>query len=136
LIRVPVREGLVSKFKVGTFLDAQLEALNRTLRAEVREVIPSVDTASRTVSIDACLVGDLTGVIPGMFARCELTIGTDEALLVPQEAVTQIGQLDYLTVKTPTGAVEQLITTAPYSDQQLRIISGVSAGDSYRTGTK
>ena len=136
LVRVPVREGLVSTVKAGTILDVNLESLKRSIRAEVREVIPSVDAGSRTVSVDACLIGDLKGVIPGMFARCELAIGTDDALLVPREAVKEIGQLDYLTVKTPTGAVDQLVTTTPYSDKQVRIISGVQTGDSYRNGAK
>jgi len=136
LVRVPVREGLVRTVKAGTVLDVNLESLNRSIRAEVREVIPSIDAGSRTVSVDACLIGDLKGVIPGMFARCELAIGTDDALLVSREAVKEIGQLDYLTVKTPTGAVDQLVTTTPYSDKQVRIISGVQAGDSYRNGVK
>ena len=134
LVRVPVREGLVRTVKAGTILDVNLESLNRAIRAEVREVIPSIDAGSRTVSVDACLIGDLKGVIPGMFARCELAIGTDDALLVPREAIKEIGQLDYLTVKTPTGAVDQLVTTTPYSDKQVRLISGVRAGDSYRNG--
>ena len=136
LVRVPVREGLVHTVKAGTFLDVTLEALNRSIRAEIREVIPSIDAGSRTVSVDACLIGDLKGVLPGMFARCELAIGTDDALLVPREAVKEIGQLDYLTVKTPTGAVDQLVTTTPYAENQVRIISGVQSGDSYRKGAK
>ena len=75
-------------------------------------------------------------MIPGMFARCELGIGTEDAFLVPREAVKEIGQLDYLPVKTPTGAVDQLVATTPYSDKQVRIISGVRAGDFYRNGGK
>ena len=133
LIRVPVREGLVRAVKVGMFLEVSLESLNRSIRAEVREIIPSVDVGSRTVSVDACLVGDLKGVIPGMFARCELAMGTEEALLVSKEAVRQVGQLDYLTVKTPTGMVDQLVTTAPHSEKLVRVISGVRAGDVYRS---
>ncbi len=136
LVRVPVREGLVRTVKAGTSLDVNLEALNRSIRAEVREVIPSVDAGSRTVSVDACLIGDLTGVLPGMFARCEMAIATEEALLVPRDAVKEIGQLDYLTVKTPTGAVDQLVATTPHAEKQVRIISGVRAGDSYRNRVK
>jgi HlyD family secretion protein len=121
--------------KVGSFLEARLESLDRNLRAEVREVIPSVDVGSRSFSVDACLIGDVKGVIPGMFARCEVAIGTEEALMVSQRAIKQIGQLDYLTVKTPTGAVNQLVTTAPSSAGQVRILSGLRAGDLYQEVT-
>jgi RND family efflux transporter MFP subunit len=132
LIRVPLRENLVRTVKIGTFLDVYLESLDRNVRAEVREVIPSVDVGSRSFSVDACLIGDLKGVLPGMFARCEVVIGTEAALLVPRMAIKQIGQLDYLTVKTPTGAVDQLVTTAPYSAKFVRILSGLHAGDLYQ----
>jgi RND family efflux transporter MFP subunit len=134
MIRLPVREGLVSKIKAGTFLQVHLGALERVLRAEVREVIPSVDVGSRSFSVDACLIGDIKGVLPGMSARCELALGTEEVLLVSTEAVKQIGQLSYLTVKTSTGAVEQLVTITPHSEKQVRLISGVQAGDLYQTG--
>jgi len=135
LIRVPLRENLVRTVKSGSFLEARLESLDRNLRAEVREVIPSVDIGSRSFSVDACLIGDLKGVIPGMFARCEVAIGTEEALIVSQRAIKQIGQLDYLTVKTSTGAVDQLVTTAPSSAGQVRILSGLRAGDLYQEVT-
>jgi len=135
MIRVPLRENLVRTVKVGSFLEARLESLDRNLRAEVREVIPSVDVGSRSFSVDACLIGDVKGVIPGMFARCEVAIGTEEALMVSQRAIKQIGQLDYLTVKTPTGAVDQLVTTAPSSAGQVRILSGLRAGDLYQEVT-
>jgi RND family efflux transporter MFP subunit len=135
MIRVPLRENLVRTVKAGTFLDVYLESLDRKLRAEVREVIPSVDVGSRSFSVDACLIGDLKGVIPGMFARCEVAIGMETVLLVSRSAIKQIGQLNYLTVKTPTGAVEQLVTTAPHLADQVRVLSGLRAGDLYQEVT-
>jgi len=132
LIRVPLRENLVRTVKSGTLLDVYLESLDRKLRAEVREVIPSVDVGSRSFSVDACLIGDLKGVIPGMFARCEVAIGMETVLLVSRSAIKQIGQLNYLTVKTSTGAVEQLVTTVPHSTEQARVLSGLRAGDFYK----
>jgi RND family efflux transporter MFP subunit len=132
LIRVPLRENLVRTVKSGTLLDVYLESLDRKLRAEVREVIPSVDVGSRSFSVDACLIGDLKGVIPGMFARCEVAIDIESVLLVPRTAIKQIGQLNYLTIKTPTGAVDQLVTTAPHSAEQVRVLSGLRAGDLYK----
>jgi hypothetical protein len=95
-------------------------------------VIPSVDVGSRSFSVDACLIGDLKGVIPGMFARCEVAIDIESVLLVPRTAIKQIGQLNYLTIKTPTGAVDQLVTTAPHSAEQVRVLSGLRAGDLYK----
>ncbi|MGE4563807.1 MAG: efflux RND transporter periplasmic adaptor subunit [Victivallaceae bacterium] len=130
-LRLPIREGLVSGLKVGETLNVRIEALNRDLKAEIREIIPSVDPGSRTFAIDACLVGDTAGVMPGMFAVCQLPIGSRTILPVPASAVRRVGQLEYLTVRTPSGPVEQYITTAPYRDGSLEIISGAQAGDEY-----
>lgn len=130
-LRVPIRESLVSRLQRGEKLRVYIEALKRHLVAEIKEVVPSVDPGSRTFSIDGCLVGDTAGVMPGMFAVCEVEIGTESILVVPAAAVRRVGQLEYLTVKTPSGAVEQYITTAPYGNGRLRIISGVSAGVFY-----
>jgi len=130
-LRLPVREGLVASLKVGEKLKVRIEALNRDLEAEIREIIPSVDPGSRTFAIDACLVGDTAGVMPGMFAVCRVPIGSKAMLPVPAAAVRRVGQLEYLTVRTPSGPVEQYITTAPYRDGYLEIISGAQAGDDY-----
>lgn len=130
-LRIPVREGLVSKLKQGEKFDVQIEALNRTLSAEIREVIPSVDLGSRTFSVDACLKGDTTAVMPGMFAVCGIITGTETVLTVPTEAVRRVGQLEYLTVKTASGPVEQYICTVPYRSGRVKVVSGVKAGDFY-----
>lgn len=130
-LRIPIREGLIAKLKIGEKFPVEIEALERKLTAEITEIIPAVDPGSRTFSIDATLSGDTAGVMPGMFALCQVEIGSETILAVPATAVRRVGQLEYLTVKTPSGAVEQYIATTPYRDGLLKIVSGVSAGAFY-----
>lgn len=130
-LRIPVREGLVARLKSGGKFDVRIEALNRSLSAEIREVIPAVDPGSRTFSVDACLLGNTVAVMPGMFAVCEIVIGTESILSVPAEVVRRVGQLEYLTVKTASGPVEQYISSIPYGNGRVKIISGIKAGDFY-----
>lgn len=131
VLRIPVREGLVSRLKPGAKFEVRFEALSRTLAAEIREVIPSVDPGSRTFSVDACLVGDTSAIMPGMFAVCGIGIGDETVLTVPAKAVRRVGQLQYLTVKTASGPVDQYISSVPYGNGRVKIISGLKAGDFY-----
>ncbi|MGL6195645.1 MAG: efflux RND transporter periplasmic adaptor subunit [Thermoguttaceae bacterium] len=131
-LRIPIREGLVSKLKVGEKLNVKIEALNRSLAAEIKEIIPSVDPGSRTFSINACLLGDTAGIMPGMFAICQVEIGTENILPIAATSVRHVGQLEYLIVKTSSGAVEQFITTSPLRNGMLKIVSGAQAGIFYK----
>ncbi len=130
-LRIPIREGLISRLKIGEKLNVRIEALNRELTAKITEIIPSVDPGSRTFSIDAALLGDTSEIMPGMFALCAVEVGTEKIVPVPANAVRRVGQLEYLIVKTPSGPVPQYITTAPYRDGVLKIVSGAKAGEWY-----
>lgn len=130
-LRIPIREGLISRLKTGEKLNVRIEALDRELTARITEIIPSVDPGSRTFSIDATLLGDTSEIMPGMFALCAVEVGTEKILPIPAKAVRRVGQLEYLIVKTPSGPVLQYITTAPYRDGALKIVSGAKAGEWY-----
>ena len=132
-LRVPVRENLLGKIKIGDMLEVFVESTGKRYSAEVKEVIPSVDPGSRTFIVNACLSGDTTGLMPGMFARCEVPVGEKEILAVPMSAVHKIGQLEYLTVRANDGkAVRQLIKTAPIvGKNDLEILSGATSGEKY-----
>lgn len=130
--RVPVREGLVTRIKIGDILHARIESTGKTYPAEVREIVPSVDAGSRSFLVNACLQGDTAGLMPGMFAVCEIPTGSRNILTVPKAAVQQIGQLEYLEVKNADGQpIRQLIKTTPAGDHMLEIISGAAPGDEY-----
>jgi len=132
-LRVPIRENLLGKIKMGDVLEVSVESTGKRYSAEVKEIIPSVDPGSRTFIVNACLSGDTKGLMPGMFARCEVPVGEKKILAVPMRAVHKIGQLEYLTVRGNDGhAVRQLIKTAPVPGRkELEILSGALSGEQY-----
>lgn len=129
-LRLPVREGLVSKLTIGQALEAEIGALERPVRAVIAEIIPSVDPGSRTFQVNAPLSGDSAGIMPGMFARCKITVGEKKAVIIPDSAVRRVGQLEYVMVKGSDEAVAEVPVSTSTSESEgfLEVISGLTAG--------
>lgn len=132
-LRIPIREGLISKVKVGDVIEAKIESLGKMVKAEIIEIIPSVDPGSRTFQINASVASDRKGVMPGMFARAQIQVGQKEAIIVPESALKRIGQLEYILIKNADGRPREIMVSTVASEQDgFRVIlSGLQAGDQY-----
>jgi RND family efflux transporter MFP subunit len=128
LLEAPIREGLVTRLKVGDKLPVTLDALGLKLEAEVREIVPSVDAGSRTFLAKLCLP-PTEGVMPGMFGTVTLSLGVRQALLVPESALLRAGQLEYVNVVTGGRAARVLVRTAPAGGGRVEVLAGLKAGD-------
>lgn len=132
-IRIPVREGMVSKIAIGETLPIQIGALAKMVQAEIREIIPSVDPGSRTFQISALLLGNTAGVMPGMFAECPIPVGEKSMIIIPQVAFRTVGQLEYIMIKGRDGnPIQQMVTSIPLPGGEGReVVSGIREGDLY-----
>ena len=128
LLEAPLREGLVTRVKVGDKLPVTLDALGRKFEAEIREIVPSVDAGSRTFLTKLCLP-QTEGVMPGMFGTVSLNLGERQALLVPEAALVRAGQLEYVNVVIGGRTVRVLVRTAPADAGCVEILAGLQAGD-------
>ncbi|MDD5597477.1 MAG: efflux RND transporter periplasmic adaptor subunit [Victivallaceae bacterium] len=128
MLYVPLRESLVSAVKIHDKIKFHVESLKRSLTGEVKEIVPAVDPGSRTFLIKMCILGDTKGLMPGMFGTLELQLGTEKAYIVPESALTRIGQLEYLTV-IKDGAVSKVPvrTVTEPEPGKLRVVSGIDS---------
>lgn len=131
-MRLQVPESLALKLKAGDILETRIESLDKTVPARVIEVSPAVDPGSRTFQVNTMLAGDAAGIMPGMFGRTSLKIGEKQAVVIPDSAIRRVGQLEYVTVRSSTGVVNDImVRTAPAAGGQREVISGLQAGDAY-----
>jgi RND family efflux transporter MFP subunit len=130
MLYVPIRESLVGHVKVGDTLPFRVGALDRNLSGEVREIVPAVDEGSRTFLIKVC-IGNAADLMPGMFGTLDLELYREPALLLPTNAIRQVGQLEYATVMDAVGQPRpRLIRTTPGSDPgHRRIATGLAVGE-------
>ena len=124
-----VRESVASKLAKGQSLFAEIDALKKRYPVVVDEIVPSADPGSRSFLVKVSLT-DGTGLYPGMFGRLMIPIGQVDKVLIPLAAVTRVGQLDFVVVKTQQGAVRRYVRLGqPSPDERVEIISGLKAGD-------
>ncbi len=130
LLEAPVRESLVREIAVGAAVPFDVPALGRTFAGEVREIVPAVDPRSRTFLVKICL-GESDELMPGMFGRMRLPLGTESAILVPAAAVLRTGQVEYVRVRDEGEARTRrvLVRTAEAPDGQRRVLAGLEPGD-------
>ncbi|NLF39220.1 efflux RND transporter periplasmic adaptor subunit, partial [bacterium] len=127
MLEVPVREGLVSRIKIGEQVPFTVDALGRTLYGELRETVPAVDPGSRTFMVRIC-IGEEPGLMPGMFGVLELPMGTRTAVVVPEDAVVRVGQLEYVRAQLGERTARLLVRTIPAGAGRREVVTGASPG--------
>jgi multidrug efflux pump subunit AcrA (membrane-fusion protein) len=128
-LEASVRESVASKLAKGQQLSAEIDALKKQYPVVVDEIVPSADPGSRSFLVKVSLA-DGSGLYPGMFGRLMIPLGQTEKITIPRAAVTQVGQLDFVTVKTKQGPVRRYERLGqPSPDERVEIISGLKAGE-------
>lgn len=128
-LEASVRESVASKLAKGQQLSAEIDALKKQYPVVVDEIVPSADPGSRSFLVKVSLA-DGSGLYPGMFGRLMIPIGQTEKIIIPLAAVTRVGQLDFVTVKTDQGPVRRYVRPGQRSpEKRVEIISGLKAGD-------
>ncbi len=123
-----VRESLIGKVEIGKPLEVMVGANNTLLRGIVEEVEPYADAKTRSFQVKVSLPA-VPGVFPGMFGRLLIPLDTVEAILIPREAVTVIGQLQYVEVLQDQNVQKVFVKTGKLKGSKVEIVSGLKSGD-------
>ena len=94
----------------------------------VVEIVPSVDSATRTFSAKIDLPV-LQGLRAGMFGRAAFAAGQREAVLVPEPAVLERGQIRSVYVVEGDTARLRFLTLGEARDNRREVLSGLTAGE-------
>ncbi|HEY2015020.1 MAG TPA: efflux RND transporter periplasmic adaptor subunit [Bryobacteraceae bacterium] len=127
-LEASVDESKLASVRVGQAVESVVEASDRKLTGRVSEVVPSVDSASRTylVKLDLPAGPQLRS---GMFGRAIFPLGVQKVLAIPAAALTERGQLQSVFVVEDGAAHTRLVTTGRRTREAVEVLSGLTAGE-------
>jgi len=127
-LEASIDESRLSLVRVDESVEVEIDGLNRTVTGRVAEVVPSVDAATRsfTVKIDLPM---LPGLRSGMFGRAGFAAGKREALVVPQSAILERGQIRSVYVVEGATARLRFVTLGEARGDRREVLSGLTAGE-------
>lgn len=128
-VEVPVRESLAVRLRVDDELRIEVPALAETLTGPIDEFVPFAEPGARTLLVKVRMPSD-DRLFSGLYARVAVPAGERSRLLVPAEAVTRIGQLEFVTVIEESGPARRMVTSGQrMADGRVDILSGLAAGE-------
>lgn len=113
---------------LGDRLPVRVGEMREALMAEVSEIEPSADAASRTFRVRLDLPEGV-GVRAGLFGRVTLPAGEWERLTVPASAVGRRGQMEWVWVVEDGRAALRLIRTGRSWGEATEVLSGLKEGE-------
>lgn len=119
-----IHKGMPATVKFDTYGDEEFTGT-------VSTVMPTVDAASRTFGVEILLANADSKVLPGMFGRVSLKLGTENRVVVPDKAVVkqQGSGNQYVYVLNPDGTVSyNLVELGQRLGAEYELISGVESG--------
>lgn len=141
---VPQRQ--LARVSLGSAVDIAFDAYpQKPFTGRVTSFSPLLDTATRNVSVEATMKNDKHEVLPGMFARVALYVGTTQHFLtVPQAAIAYnpYGATVFVLEEAKDSkdgkdaqgggglkARQSFVTTGATRGDQVAILKGLKEGD-------
>jgi multidrug efflux pump subunit AcrA (membrane-fusion protein) len=115
--------------RVGQELTVAVDALNRTFKGKIREIAPASDPETRTVLVKVSLQPD-PELVSGLFGRIEIPHGEYETLVIPANAVREVGQLPLVDILNPEGHPERrFVVLGERRGEMVEILSGLKENE-------
>ncbi|MFL6306324.1 MAG: efflux RND transporter periplasmic adaptor subunit [Candidatus Sulfotelmatobacter sp.] len=106
----------------------------RTFSGRIEEILPQVDTATRTVRVRLAIANPGLKLKPGMFVNVDVKASMGRQLVVPASAVLQSGTRQLVFLNRGNGSLEpKEITLGPRIGDELVVLKGLEAHQSIVT---
>jgi len=134
-VNADVYEYEVPFVKVGQTADMQLSYYaGKTYTGKITYIYPTVDPVSRTVKVRIEFANPHFELKPQMFANVQLKINYGKQISVPQEAVMDSGDKQYVFVVHEGGVFEpRMIQMGAKLEGNVVVLSGLKAGETIVT---
>lgn len=131
-LEAAVDESRSSLVRIGNRVSVRIDAIgDAEFFGIVSEVLPSSDTATRTLTVKIDLPANQL-LRSGLFGVARFPVEGREAIQLAESAIVRRGQLTGIYVVAQDGTAQfRIVTTGKTSDGMIEILSGVADGDEY-----
>lgn len=134
-IRITVPESEISRFSLNDSVSVDVKAAGyQNGEGFVATINDAGKRGSRQFTVEIMLpeLDDNSGVKSGMFAEVGLTIENDRAIIVPQSAIVDHGQLTGLyTLNDDSEVLLRWVRLGDTSGDNVEVLSGLREGESF-----
>lgn len=131
-VLIGINEAERSKISVGMPVSVEFDAFPEDkFDAKISRIYPSVDTQTRTFQAEVVIPNNGEKLFPGMFARCTVSLGVENHVVVPDRAVVkQTGSGNKYVYVYKNGKVSyNRVELGRRVDTYYELLSGVNNGD-------
>lgn len=121
----------VGRLRPGDSAQVTVDAYpGRSFNGRIDQILPQVDTTTRTVRVRLIFRNPGVALKPGMYVNVNIDVPLGRQLVIPASAVLQSGQQAIAFVDHGQGNLEpRTIQVGPQIDDSIVVLSGLKAGD-------
>lgn len=130
-LKIDVPEASIGKVALGQGISLQTTAYpDRNFAGTVARILPGLNTAARTLTVEAEVANPDGLLKPGQFATVRITQSKPEnAVMIPATAVRAEGDINKVYVVKDGAVREILVQTGLLENGLIQIKAGISEGD-------
>ncbi|MFQ3574343.1 MAG: HlyD family efflux transporter periplasmic adaptor subunit, partial [Thermodesulfovibrionales bacterium] len=118
-------ESMLGVIRVGSPVEVYVDALRTEYTTKVTEIIPSVDTKTRTFTAKIALPSK--NIRSGMYAKVKILLDKREGILINKGWIVKKGQLNGVYTVDNKGLIHyRLIKIGKTFGDKIEVISGLS----------
>lgn len=128
-LEAAVPEKQIAGIKRGMSVEANFAAFSQKVAGKVIDILPTLDTTSRTIKVRIELPNPSGQLKPGMFASVNIINNPQSSLVIPEQAVIRTGTRNVVIVGQEQGRFEPVVVQLGQSDgNKIAILQGLKAG--------
>ena len=128
-LEAAVPEKQIAGIKRGMSVEANFAAFSQKVTGKVIDILPTLDTTSRTIKVRIELPNPSGQLKPGMFASVNIINNPQSSLVVPEQAVIRTGTRNVVIVGREQGRFEPVVVQLGQSDgNKIAVLQGLKVG--------
>ena len=128
-LEAAIPETQIAGIKRGSKVEVTFTAYPQIVSGKVIDILPTLDTTSRTIKVRIELPNKEAQLKPGMFASVKLSSNPQSSLIVPEQAVIRTGTRNIVIVAHEQGRFEPVVVQLGQSDgNKIAILEGLKVG--------